>query len=115
MNGFYRTAAVLTLLVTLGAAVGWGWLMAASTLLGGALGMVNARWMWAGVEAVTSPQGQHQVSSVTTRFIGRLVLIFLVLFAIIHTSFLSLPGVVAGFSTGVGAAMVQEFRRIIGK
>ncbi len=61
------------------------------------------------------PEGPSDASRVITRFLGRLVLIFIFLFAIIHTSFLDVLGVVTGLSIGVLSAVIEEFRQIVWK
>ena len=115
VSSYYRTAWIVLLLMMAGGAIADGWRGAASVLAGGLLSLINARWMAAGINLVTAKEGRQQVSSVMVGFIGRLVLIFGVLFAIIRTSFLSVVGFVGGFSVGILAALVEEFRHFVRK
>ena len=98
------TAAVAWIVWDIGAA--------ASVLLGGALALINARWMAASVNLAVG-NGEKSIPQVLTRFIGRLLLILVVLSAIIHTSFLSVLGVFAGLSAGAAAALADGFRQLV--
>ncbi|HSR51156.1 MAG TPA: ATP synthase subunit I [Acidobacteriota bacterium] len=102
----------LTVAATLAACWRYGIVMAASVALGGGMAWINARWMRAGLDAVTAPEGREKAGRMTTLFVGRLLLIFLVLSVIILTSFLSVLGVIAGLSLGVVAALIDEARQI---
>ncbi len=115
MSSYYRTAWIVLLLMVAGGAIADGWRGAASVLVGGLVSLINARWMAAGIKLATGKEGRRQVPSVMVGFIGRLVLICGVLFAIIRTSFLSVVGFVGGFSIGILAALVEEFRHFVRK
>lgn len=115
MTSLYRTALILLALFSAAGAAAAGWRGGLSVFVGGLLSLLNARWMASGIDLVTGKEGHRHVSAVMVRFVGRLVLILGVLFAIIQTSFLSLLGFIAGFSVAMLAALIEEFRRIVWK
>ena len=111
-SSFYKTSAVLTALMCLGAVVFFGVFIAISVAVGAILSLLNAHLMWTGLGALVEP-GRSDASRIISRFVGRLVLIFIFLFAIIHTSFLDVLGVVTGLSIGVISTVIEEFRQIV--
>lgn len=102
-----RNALILLLLLGVGSAVVQGGAMALSVLLGGVLGILNFRWMAAGVDQLIYRGSGKGVGVTVAKFLGRLLLIFLAFFAIIHSSFLSLWGALLGLSVFVLAAMLE--------
>jgi hypothetical protein len=81
--------------------------MCLSVLLGGAVATVNFRWMQGGVERVLLKPGQIGTKRVLIKYVGRLVLLFGAVFAIIHFSFLSIYGALLGLSVFVLSGMQE--------
>lgn len=109
-NGF-----ILMILFIAGALIFRSWGAAVSVALGGFLAWLNFRWLKIGVDAILTRQKAPPISSIMTRFLGRLILISVGLFAIIQLSFLSLIGAVLGLSifvlTGIFEAIYQLIHR----
>jgi len=93
--------------------------MALSIVIGGMLAFLNIRWMTAGVDRLLGRADKGGAPGLAARFVARLLLIFLVLFAMIHSSFFSVLGVLAGLSVFVLAGMLEAvlllFSREAGK
>ena len=107
MNRILGRARILLLLLVIGAGLFWGVGMAVSVALGGLLAFVNMSWMSAGVDRLLRVQGKSGNARYVWLFVLRLALISGTLFAIIHTSFMSLLGAVAGLSVPVVAGMLE--------
>lgn len=111
-----RNALILLVLLFLTSALFWSWGGAVSVGLGGLLAWLNFRWLKSGVEAILSTQEAPPPRSVITRFVGRLLLILICLFAMIQLSFLSLIGAVIGLSifvlSGIFEAICQLLRQM---
>lgn len=107
MRRVYRNAGILLACIVLGGLWGWGWAVALSVLLGGALALVNFRWMELGVDAALKGSREAGAGGVFLRFLARLVLILGTFFVIIHTSFLSVLGALAGLSVFVLAGILE--------
>ena len=69
--------------------------------------MINFHWMAAGVDRLIYTQDKEGIPSVLFKYLGRLLLIFISLFAIIHLPFLSLMGALLGFSVFVLSGMLE--------
>ena len=119
MNRIHRNAAILLALMVPAAWLAYGASMALSVLIGGLLAFVNIRWMTAGVDRLLGRADKGGAPGLALRFVGRLVLIFLALFAMIHSSFFSVLGALAGLSVFVLAGMFEAvlllFSREAGK
>lgn len=95
-------AAVLALIYGLlrGAGPGW-WLFPASVIFGGALGLLNFRWLAITVERVYLRQGATAATSNLAAVvinILKLALIFIILFFVMKWRLLHVFGLVAGLS-----------------
>ena len=107
MKRIQRNAVILLVVFVAGGAVFRGWSMAASIAIGGLLSVVNFHWMVAGVDRVIYRDFSKGVRSALLKYVVRLLLIFGVFFAIIHTSFLSVMGALLGVSVYVLAGMLE--------
>ncbi|MBI4446237.1 MAG: ATP synthase subunit I [Acidobacteria bacterium] len=106
LRRIHRNSLVLLLVLVLAGAIWKGWGMAVSVLLGGLLAGLNFRWLSKWVDHMVGQAAAKSSSAgVMAKFLGRLLLIFLVFFAIIHISFLSVTGALAGFSVFILAVM----------
>jgi hypothetical protein len=97
---FVAAGAVLAFTILRGADPRW-WFLPASVLFGGALGLLNFRWLAMAVERVYLRQGATPGLSYLAAVIIsvlKLSLIFVILFAVIKTQFLHVFGLVAGLS-----------------
>lgn len=94
------------LLVIVGCLV-FGWQTGISIALGGLLAWVNFRWMESGVDRILFGKGEAETGWTAVKFLGRLVLMLLGLFAMIQASFLSAGGVLAGLSIFVLSGMLE--------
>ena len=114
-SSYYTTTGIVALLLSLAAWIGWGWVSALSVVLGGLMALVNARWMVSGIDLALARKtlGNRRLAAIG--FVFRPILIFAILFAIIHIPFLSVLGVVWGLSAGVLSAIIEEFRQIVWK
>lgn len=119
MRRIHRNAAIILALL-----VPAGWMLyslavAVSILIGGLLAFLNIRWMTMGVDRLLGRADRRAAPGLAVRFVGRLVLIFLALFAMIHSSFFSVLGALAGLSVFVLAGMLEAglllFSREAGK
>jgi hypothetical protein len=108
-----KNASRVLIVLVLGAALFWSWGGALSILLGGALAILNFRWMKGGIEQVLGAAegvgNQPNTRQYLVKYLARLVLIFLGLFAIIKISFLSLWGALLGLSIFVLAGFLEVF------
>jgi len=113
MKRIYRNALFILALMapTTGLAFGFG--MALSVLIGGLLAVINFHWMSAGVDALLKRAESARVTATVAKYLARLVLIFLAFFAIIHSSFLSVLGALAGLSVFVLAGMLEAVLLLI--
>jgi hypothetical protein len=119
MKRIYRNAAILLALMLAASALAFGGRMALSVLTGGALAFLSFRWLAAGVDRALGRGGRGRETAVALRYVGRLVLIFLALFAMIHSLFFDVLGALAGLSVFVLAGMLEAvlllFSRETGK
>jgi hypothetical protein len=104
----------LAVLILAGGAV-WGWTMALSIALGGGIALLNFLLMKAGIGRVLEGAGGRSSAWILVGFIGRLLLILVGLFAIIHISFLSLYGALGGLSIFVLAGLLEAFKLLMRK
>jgi len=107
MKRIYRNALVILALMLPATGLAFGFRMALSVLIGGLLAVINFRWMSAGVDGLLKRADSARVGVTVAKYIARLVLIFLAFFAIIHSSFLSVLGALAGLSVFVLAGMLE--------
>ncbi len=94
------TMAVLVYVVVLGKDQRW-WFLPASVLFGGALGLLNFRWLAISVQRVYLRQGATAVGSNLAAVIIsllKLLLIFIILFIVIKWQLLQVFGLVGGLS-----------------
>jgi hypothetical protein len=98
--GFVMAGAVLLFTLLRGADRRW-WFLPVSILFGGALGLLNFRWLAIAVERVYLRHGSTPVlSNLAAVIISvlKLALIFIVLFVVIKFQLLHVFGLVAGLS-----------------
>jgi len=117
------TAATLGYVLILGSDHRW-WFLPASILFGGALGLLNFRWLAISVQRVYLRQGATVVGSNLAAVVISLLklsLIFVILFIVIKWQLLPVFGVVAGLSLCFaailweGATMMKQTLKIDGK
>lgn len=113
MKRIHRNALAILALMVPGAALAFGIGMGLSVLIGGLLAVVNFHWMSAGVDALLKRADSARVTGTVVKYLARLVLIFLAFFAIIHSSFLSVLGALAGLSVFVLAGMLEAVLLLI--
>ena len=87
--------------------------VAVSILIGGLLALLNHRWMVAGIDAVLGTPTPAKRKQAMLKYLLRLLLILGTLFAMIHFSFLSLLGAIAGLSILVLAGMLEALIQLI--
>jgi hypothetical protein len=97
---------LLVLFIALGT-IFCGWAMGLSILLGGALSFLSMHWLTATVDRLLLNQGTQGIPSALLRYLGRLVLILAVFFAMIHSSFLDVLGTLLGLSVFVLSGMLE--------
>ncbi len=108
-----RKARILTVVLPPAAALVFGWRVGISVLVGAGLALLNLAWLAAGVDRLLGRQNPRGGGLVALRFMGRLALIFMALFAMIHTSFLSLTGALLGLSVVVLAGIWEAMALLI--
>ena len=81
--------------------------LAVSILIGGLLALLNHHWMVAGIDAVLGTPTPARRKQAILKYLLRMLLILGTLFAMIHFSFLSLLGGIAGLSIVVLAGMLE--------
>jgi len=113
MKRIYRNALVILALMVPASALAFGFPMAVSVLIGGLLAVINFHWMSAGVDALFRRAESAAVTATVVKYIARLLLIFAAFFAIIHSSFLSVLGALAGVSVFVLAGMLEAVLLLI--
>jgi hypothetical protein len=113
MKRIRRNALIILALMLPAAALAFGFRMALSVLIGGLLAVINFHWMATGVDAVLRRADSPRVTATVAKYIARLLLIFVVFFAIIHSSFLSVLGALAGLSVFVLAGMLEAVLLLI--
>ncbi len=113
MKRIYRNALVILALMVPAAALAFGFPMGLSVLIGGLLAVINFHWMSAGVDALFRRAESAAVTATVAKYIARLLLILLAFFAIIHSSFLSVLGALAGLSVFVLAGMLEAVLLLI--
>ncbi len=86
---------------------------AMSILIGGLLALLNHRWMVAGIDAMLGTPTPDRRKQALLQYVLRMLLILSTLFAMIHFSFLSLFGGVAGLSILVLAGMLEALIQLI--
>ena len=107
MKRIQRNALILLGVFIAGGLIFYGWSMAVSILIGGALSILNFQWLVSGVDRVIYGDLRKGILSAVLKYVGRLVLILVVLFVMIHTSFLSVLGALLGLSVFVVAGMLE--------
>lgn len=116
MDRLNRHALIIAPVLVVGGLI-WSWEMALSILIGEGLAWINLRWMRSGVNRVLAVD-EESVSPGTThislaKYLIRLLLIFMVLFAMIHFSFLSPIGALLGLSTFVLSGMLEAILLLV--
>ena len=93
----------------------WSWQMGVSIAIGALLAWLNFRWMVAGVDRLLAKSSSQGKSAGTTmlKYLFRLLLIFIVLFVMIHFSFLSPIGALLGLSIFVLSGMLEAILLLI--
>ncbi len=107
MESILRKAWALTLLLPLVGGLLGGWRFGVSVLLGALLMLLNIRWLTAGVDRVLGRPQPRSDALLAVKFLLRLALILMVLFAMIRFSFLSLTGALLGLSVFVLAGIAE--------
>jgi hypothetical protein len=113
MKRIYRNALIILVLMVVTAGLVISFAMGLSVLIGGLLAVINFHWMSAGVDALLKQVGSPRIGPTVAQYIARLLLIFLAFFAIIHSSFLSILGALAGLSVFVLAGMLEAVLLLI--
>ncbi len=113
MKRIYRNALLILVLMVPAAALAFGFPVGLSVLLGGLLAVINFHWMSAGVDALLRRAESASVTATVAKYIARLLLILLAFFVIIHSSFLSVLGALAGVSVFVLAGMLEAVLLLI--
>src|SRR5690606_27162968 len=116
MERLSRHALIIAPLLLLGGLT-WSLEVGLSILIGELLAWVNFRWMTAGVNRVltvnTEVEGESPRRISLAKYLLRLLLIFSVLFAMIHFSFLSPIGTLLGLSIFVLSGMLEAILLLI--
>ncbi len=113
-----RLRIVTVVLIGLGAVIAFafgGLKMALGVALGGALTLFNERWLRASTKAMielASATGNPSVAT-TSKFIFRFVVIAVVIAVAMKSGYFNLLGIGIGFTTFVGAAMVEAVYQLI--
>jgi len=113
MKRIYRNALFILAAMVPAGLIFFGLGAGLSVLLGGLLAVVNFHWMSAGVDRLLKRAETARVTGTVGKYLARLVLIFLTFFAIIHSSFLSVLGVLVGLSIFVLAGMLEAVLLLI--
>jgi ATP synthase I subunit len=96
----------------------YGWGMALSFVVGGAISLVNFYWLKrilaAMVDAVAVEGKKRSPAGIVLRFLLRYVLIGVAAYAIFKSSAMSLYGLCAGLSLPVGAVLIEAAYAIYG-
>ena len=87
--------------------------LAVSILIGGLLALLNHHWMVAGIDAVLGTPTPARRKQAILKYLLRMLLILGTLFAMIHFSFLSLLGGIAGLSIVVLAGMLEALIQLV--
>lgn len=111
MQRISRNALWVLLILTAAATAFFGWFEGLSVAAGGAVARLNFHWMSADIGRILSVSEGNEpkrpgLASIW-RYAGRLLLILAFLFAIIHFSFLSLIGALAGLSIYVLSGFLE--------
>lgn len=91
-----RRAAILAAAAGLLGALTWGWLVGLSLIAGTAMGLLNFSWMHQGIDALLVAERRKAVRRLVVKYLARLVLILVFLYAMIRVSFSSLMAALAG-------------------
>jgi len=112
-----RNACLILIVMTLGAYLFWTWGTALSVLIGGAISLLNLRWLSRAVDQILGlgmVEGQRiNLGRFLAGYLGRLLLILVGLFAMIYLSFLSLIGALMGFSIFVLAGCLEAILLLV--
>lgn len=95
------------------AGVCWGWREAVSVLAGGLITAVNILWTVRGGDAVLEGARGRPDQRQVIWYMLRLLLIFGMVFAMIHFSFLSLRGVLLGLAIFIFSIMAEALFLLI--
>ena len=108
MKRIVRNAYLLWAGLTLAGLLAWGWEVALSVAVGGGLATVNFRWLSKGVDGVLGTLGSGQQGRLAIlKYVARLLLILIGVFAMIRLSFFSLWGLLTGLAIFVAAGMLE--------
>ena len=109
-----RLRTITVILIVIGTVIALtfaGMKMAAGFALGGALSLFNERWLSASTKAIlefASSTGNPSVPR-AMKFFLRLIVVALVIGIAAKSGYFNLLGIGCGFSTFVGAAMIEAF------
>jgi hypothetical protein len=110
-----RAASWLILAGVVAAFVAAGWRAALGVALGGALSLLNARWLGASVGAILHVAGSTGDPAVprwaVSKFFLRYALVGFVMLAAAASGWFDLLGIGLGFAAFVGAAMLEAARQ----
>lgn len=116
MDRLNHHALIIAPLLVLGGLT-WSLEMGLSILIGELLAWLNLRWMSAGVNRILRAHAEAGEGSggriLVAKYLFRLLLIFTVLFAMIHFSFLSPIGALLGLSIFVLSGMLEAILLLI--
>ncbi len=107
VEGLFKRAVVLLVLFVLGGLILWGWPMALSIALGGLVALANFHWMKLAIDRALLGRSDQSATVLAAGFVGRLLLILGVVFAMIQLPFLSLFGALGGLAIFVAAGLIE--------
>ena len=108
MKRIVRNAYLLWAGLTSAGLLGWGWEVALSVAIGGGMATLNFHWLAKGVDGVLGTLGStRQARLAILKYVGRLLLILVGVFAMIRLSFFSLWGLLTGLAIFVVAGMLE--------
>jgi hypothetical protein len=81
--------------------------MALSIALGGLVALVNFHWMRRAIDQALQGRSDQSATALAGGFVGRLLLILVLVFAIIQLPFLSLFGALWGLAIFVAAGLIE--------
>lgn len=95
-------------------ALAWGWVVGLSLIAGAAMGLLNFSWMHQGIGALLLAEPPKAVRRLVVKYLARLVLILVFLYAMIRVSFSSLMAALAGLFIVLVALTWEGFTLRIG-
>ncbi len=104
---FIETVSLQVIMAAAGAIV-WDWQVGLSVVIGSILLAVNLHFLIAGVDSLMLGKKVRRPALLIAGYTGRVLLIMVVFFAIIHFSFLNAFGVLAGFAAFIMSGMLES-------